>query len=53
MVGYLLAFLYCGGWQIDRITPDRFDLLGSLIAASWRPCDYVLARELNDEAASR
>ena len=29
--GIFIALSVLWGWRIDRITPDRFDLLGSLI----------------------
>ena len=30
--GIFIVLSLLWGWQIDRITPDRFDLIGSLIA---------------------
>lgn len=30
--GIFIVISLLWGWQIDRITPDRFDLIGSLIA---------------------
>jgi len=30
--GVFIVLSLLWGWQIDRITPDRFDLIGSLIA---------------------
>lgn len=30
--GIFIVLSILWGWQIDRITPDRFDMLGSLIA---------------------
>ncbi|MCU0534489.1 MAG: hypothetical protein MUD14_11415 [Hydrococcus sp. Prado102] len=41
----MLSILW--GWQVDRVTPDKYDLLGGWIALLGVISNYVRASTLN------
>ncbi len=32
---FIVLSMILWGWQVDRIAPDRFDLIGGLVCSGW------------------